>query len=267
MSTNDLVTIGTISHLNTLISLEGASQVASAGLKSKLSSLFGSMDNLIEKYLSKFDATFGLGGYVYTPNFYNGVLYTEIMDMEVPVPMGLNVPWLKYVQQLEVAETHARVIIKDVLKPFSAYIAERVNMPDKMINKSDFFSLNIPKNYEKTATDLAKSLSGNRDTRRISDCISNITEMSKVESILNDLNIKYKEYKVDDVYALYSDISDDMENVIASLSHNDISGATAKSISNATIDVAKFLEFYANYCWQLESMSNAVKATKELIKK
>lgn len=61
-----------------------------------------------------------------------GVGYLDLKDVLLPCPEGLQVSYLQYAQIIQEAQKTTSYLLEDCLYPFSAFISESLNYPDKM---------------------------------------------------------------------------------------------------------------------------------------
>lgn len=113
--------------------------------------------------------------------------YLELGAMEVPVPEGLAIPWLDYLKVLEHANDIAMRLYDDALVPFSLFIGQAINDPQKIANESFQHGAIIHDLDQVREALLNAKRNGKRTTARYDAVVGRNNDWSEVEDRMNRL--------------------------------------------------------------------------------
>lgn len=113
--------------------------------------------------------------------------YLELAPMEVPVPEGLSVPWLDYLRVLDHANGVAMRLYDDALVPFSLFIGQAINDPEKIANETFQHGAVIHDLDQVREALIQTKKNGKRATSRYDRVVGRNGDWAEIEDRMNQL--------------------------------------------------------------------------------
>lgn len=112
--------------------------------------------------------------------------YLELAAVQLPIPEGMNCPWLDYLATLQTATDIAVRIYDEVLYPFELFIGQAINNPE-LVNTSTFRHSVNSHDLTGIKKQLAAVRSGNRSQAPYSKVVRRNADWFEVQTTIDTL--------------------------------------------------------------------------------
>lgn len=201
------------------------------------------------------------------------VRYTDLAPLRVYTPPGLKTTYLDYLKSLEEAEKTILAIPKEVIGPFSFWIAQLLNNPQEMSSQRTHFEVKglVLPDTEKLQKLIMKGVvGGDKQTEQpYSKVVGRNKDWGEIEQCLERLNHHMvgsdRKKIIQEVDVLTTNIDTLVERVKEDPEEYSFSGPALTLLSKTCYDVAKVLEAYSVYCYQLRLTTVAIEDTQKYL--
>lgn len=258
---------------------DACEQLASMSTTMNHGGLFQAFKGFIPKITSAFKAATALSQ---TPN-YEGITsdhkrfvellnkhsYAELRNLKAVRPTGLAVPFLTYLQTLDVAVHHALAFKSETLDVYTMFLAKLTSTKDALIctDERKLFT-KIEKGRADVEAEFAKQFKttdNTTDTKlaavvdRNADWIDVFGQMDQVRRTLDRINLK-------DIELTVSHANDYLEVVYHQIKNGEIknmSDEVIRQLSDGAYQVACEVEFLSLIYYRVVTLEVAIKDTRE----
>ncbi len=196
--------------------------------------------------------------------------YTTLMDLSIPIPVGLKVTYPEYLKVLEECNQAAIALLIDVVEPFGVYIGTLLSDPDKLAMVRNEKSLNNIRfhDLDKLADKLSKCFDLNKGLSEVAfgDVFKNnaqyLTAVQDLEAMteqLSKINVPQLMARINEINGMMISLSDRIENN----PDVSVSGTTLKAIAEISYGVAKECEFFSTQTYHLLQVSECFDAIQK----
>jgi hypothetical protein len=194
--------------------------------------------------------------------------YMDIESLHAHVPEGLAVPYLQYLDSLELAVRHASAVMEDVLAPYSVFLAQLVTNTEQK-----FDSKRIDQTYPNLAKErdsFNKSLGGcftpgsNKAMVKYGDVVNRNADWREVfrrseqiVTMINKVDRRALDKKIVECTKL-------LDVIMAKIGRDEFEGVNPQVVSNlaeGAYQVASELEFYSVTHYKTEALAAAIGRT------
>lgn len=177
--------------------------------------------------------------------------YADLRTMTIPVPAGLSVTWLQYLDVLEEAHRIVENLYDDTLRPFSLFVGACINDPER--------TTQLITSHSVTVTDLgpikkkfsAALSNGTKAEQQYGKCIQRHTDWTAVRDRTNALINSSKKLPKDLISESISQIDEQLTLLVQKMSDTNNqfrpTPAIIEELSDLTYMLAEKVTFYATY--------------------
>lgn len=203
------------------------------------------------------------------------VPYTSLMNLKIYTPPGLTIPYLDYLKSLEEAEAILLDLPKKVIGPFSFWISQLLTNPHEMSsvrNHLQIKDMHLP-DVDKLNQLIMKGIVGSDKETQMTygKMVRRNRDWGQIEAILEELNHRMVGTDRKRIIADVSALTDNMDTLIQRIQEDPeeyaFSPQALKLLSNTCYSVAKVLESYAVFNYQLHLTTVAIEDTQLFLKK
>lgn len=235
---------------------------------SKLRSLFGDISAELGNGISTIKGLFETNTVLFDKraisNSIDGFNFMSVSDLEVAVPMGLNVPMQEYLEKLQTASTYANTVVVDVLKPSVTQLAKYVAKPELMMSVRPGDIVAIRPKLQETKEMLGECLNHKAQLSKVpfKKAYRRLGEYESASVTLNDLNKSIRSVDLSEITELTDRIVDLFDKLHANLTEGGkvaISGPTADTLAKIAVALAEEIEFFGVYYHKLQEATESYK--------
>lgn len=198
-----------------------------------------------------------------------GTQYLDFKDVMLPCPEGLRVSYLEYAEIIQDAQKITSYLLEDCLYPFSAFISEALNHPEKMASAirtsgakvRDLEPLRKKLNnaFDGVNGELpyVKALARNADWDDLEKALSKIIATQK------QTNDKLIAEKIDEIQRNLATLIDRMQDTNQKYRP---SAELINEMSRITYALAEQVTFYSIISTSIEALVVSVEAAKKVVK-
>lgn len=190
--------------------------------------------------------------------------YVEKKDMLISVPEGFKGNLVDYVKEIESLSNKIYPVANKLLNEYRLILSAFLTNKDQKISLTDHTSFfnSIKRDREgfistlssyQTNTNSSKARLGT-SINRLSDLDILVNKIENINKVRNNNNIK-------DLVSTINEISSLLDTIIERVSVGDvvnISGASAKNLSEGAYEVAKYIEFVALFNFKVEQITTTI---------
>lgn len=204
-----------------------------------------------------------------------GSKYMDLQTLTVHTPPGLKGTYLDYLEALEEAEKTILAIPKAVVEPFTRWVAQLTNNPELLSSQRGMAGvkdLDLP-DQVKLRGQIMHGIDGANKTtdRRYGEVIKRNADWGQIENKLEALNHNLIGAGRKKIATQVSDAVDMVENLIERIreDHEEypVSEQSVALLAKTCFNVAKVLELYAVYCYQLRLLTVAIEDSQTYLEK
>ena len=235
---------------------------------SKLRSLLGDISTELGNGVSVIKGLFDSNTVLFDKraisNSVDGFNFMSISDLEVAVPMGLNVPMTEYIEKLHSASAFANNLVIDVLKPAVTQLAKYVAKPELMMSVRAGDIVSIRPKLQETKEALGECLNHKAQLSKVpfKKAYRRIAEYEQTSVALNELNKSIRGVDLSEITELTDRIVDLFDKLHANLTEGGkvaISGPVADTLAKISISLAEEIEFFGVYYHKLQEATESYK--------
>jgi hypothetical protein len=197
--------------------------------------------------------------------------YSDLISTTVYVPPGLNVRYLDYIRSLETAEKDILGISGNVIGPFAVWIARLLSNPGELASQRDQLNVQgmVMPDLDAMRKCIMDGISGTDKTteRTYGKMVARNQDWGTIESRLDELNnhlIADERVKlIRQVNDLVDNIDLLVERVKGDAEEYQFSAPSLSLLADACYKVARVLELYAVYGYQLRLLTVAIHDTQK----
>lgn len=198
--------------------------------------------------------------------------YMDIRSNEVFVPTGLKVTYLQYLTALKDAEQVAEKLISETLSPLSMFLALALSEPARL---QSLRGMSIPNfrihDIDKPKQAISNCFDRNGTVARVplGQALARLTDWPEVVKEINELNTRFNRTSRQEVLRLVNEVTELLDRLVdRSTQEPDtyaLSGANLGLLSKLCYNVAREIEFYSLFAYQLQLATIAITDTGKLI--
>lgn len=235
---------------------------------SKLRSLFSDISSELTNGISSFKGLFDSNTVLFDKraisNSVDGFNFMSISDLEVAVPMGLNVAMTEYLEKLNIASQYANTLVVDVLKPSIVQLAKYVAKPELMMSVRAGDIVAIRPKLQETKEAMGECLNHKAQLSKVAfkKAYRRLGEYEQTADTLNELNRGIRKVDLQEITELTDRIVDLFDKLHANLTEGGkvaISGPTADMLAKIAVALAEEIEFFGVYYHKLQEATESYK--------
>lgn len=197
--------------------------------------------------------------------------YSAMVDVSVFVPAGLSGTYDDYLDMLEVGQSYAEDLLKDTLGAGMRWIAALLSEPENLqrVSGTPEFRKIVWHDLEAYQKGMAKITSKKdaSDSAKLGEVIPNVAAWPQVCKRMEEIQSRYASISRTDLIDAVTDLTGALETLMhrAEIEPDvyKLSSRTMKEIADVSYQLAREVEFFSVYSFQLEQMSNALNDTQE----
>lgn len=234
-------------------------------------------NNLSQSFTKSFAAVTGFVSSLAPDNRLNSKIsqipYSELAGVRGYVPEGFSGSAADYVKVLDESWEHASKVISEVLNPYNAYVSGLLSNVEatKSTEKKPEFLTRMDRDRDDLNKEIGRFFKGSTGTSdKLSKFYRRSQEVVDVKIGLERLLSRLAEPNVDLVQKNTRDTLELVNALIASNKTEElkqISPQCIRALAEATLTVAKEVEFYAITRYRVEGFAKCFEDTLEIIKK
>lgn len=271
---NQQVTMESLTRQHTVIAMEavGLSQMFNAGL-AKLPSFLGNFRSFLTHTMNPFAPEYVTLNDSKLRRRLDESDYVTLSPLRVVVPEGFKGYWLDYLALMTESAKPLVSMQSSLLKPFEMWIAAALNAPDSLKSLAAPHSLNGFKapDIDRLSKLHAGFFSGSQSTSTYGKVFKRNADVPVLTRDLNELTARFaaipRKEIIKQVESIVDLLSQLLENAKADPETYRISGPNLKLIADMTYYVAREVEYYAIYGYQLNDFSRAVNDSYKALEK
>lgn len=199
------------------------------------------------------------------------VKYTDLSELLVPVIPGMSVNWLKMIEVMELAAAPASALYDKTLKPFSVFVAQILNDPDKLQSASLRPNIQLH-DLSVTQTQLGRALAnGHVDKLRYGKVFQRNAEVTQVSALLHAMIERHNRINTDMIIAAVKELDSNLELLMEKIQDPNqpyrMTPQKVQELSKICFALANEVTAYSVYTVTLEQAVNAVNGTIKLLEK
>lgn len=202
----------------------------------------------------------------------NDMKYMDVRGNQVYVPTGLKVSYLEFLEALQSAEQVADRLVPETLNPLSVWLATALASPDTLgsmrgIVITNYKSHDIDTPNRKIAACFDKN--GVTGLVPMGQAIKRNADWPLVIDAVNELNTKFNAVNRTEIIKLVEHVTEMLDRLVLRIQSEPetyvISGANMNALAKLCYSVAREIEFYSLFAYQMQMVTVAVKDTAKLI--
>jgi len=206
-------------------------------------------------------------------NFANTVPYSALAPMKIYVPEGFSGNALEYVQLLKESVTHTEDLVANVINPYNGFLSALISNPDSAKNTAirpaifdrkdrerDELNMKIGKFFKNGTSSTGKY---EQFFKRNLELVESKRDLDQIYRDLTKISPSTVQKAVNDTIDLIAGL----ESVLPKEQLKQISPQTVKFLAEATLTVAKEVEFYGITRYRSETFVKCFEETLALLKK
>lgn len=202
------------------------------------------------------------------------VSYASLRETRIFVPAGLTVSYPTYLKVLDPAIEITEGLMPNILAPFSRWLAEALNNPEKFQKLSNASSVRDfkPHDVDSALEALGECFEkGNNATRvMFKDAFARNADVKEVFESAEQLTSRFIAIDRKVVLAKVDEISDNLERLITRVNEEDpdyqIAPKVMELLSQMSYTLAQEVEFYGAVAYQLTQLTTALNDTADTLR-
>lgn len=204
----------------------------------------------------------------------DGHKFTNLMDLRLYVPEGFKGNLASYAETLLRAQEHVNKVIGDVVTPYNVFLSKLVTNPNAAKDtRLQLTALNqIKATREALRAQLAEYFTPGSTVAycKVGDAVANNADWKmlgeSLKSIHADFDIK-RPAQVKEAVDDCSELLDALSNSAAENGLRDISSQTLRTLGDATLEVAREIEFFSVINYQVNTLLSVMGQNTVFLKK
>lgn len=204
-----------------------------------------------------------------------GSKYMDFVNMTIYVPPGMKGTYLEYLDSLEAAEKTVLAIPKTVVEPFIRWVASLTSNPEQLASQRGMQAVKDMAIVDQTKLreQIMHNIDGaNKATdRRYGEVVKRNADWGQIENKLEALNHNLIGAGRKKIAQQVADAVDMVENLIERIKEDPeeypVGEAAVTLLAKTCFNVAKVLELYAVYCYQLRLLTVAIEDSQTYLGK
>lgn len=205
-----------------------------------------------------------------SPTFYSSIQkkidranYIALREVDIFVPPGLDVDYLTWLEALGYNQVIADAVVEDCLTPAVRYYALLVAMPENLDSKTvqrHIADIRLfRKEIEKAKKEVSQCYAKNDNTtrRRFGACFDRLADWKTAADSLTALNTRLAAHPPSELVKKVNELSEIIDRLIIGIKAKPevyrLSGATASSLSELSLEIAQVAEFYAAHVYLMQT--------------
>ncbi len=190
--------------------------------------------------------------------------YVDKKDLLISVPEGFKGNLIEYLEIINSLSNKIYPEANKLLNNYKLILAGFLTNKDQKISLTDhtnFFN-NVKKERENFIYTLSKYQTNNNSTKsRLRDCIDRITDVDILVKKIEIINKVRNNNNIKELVSTVDEISKLLDTIIQRVDTGDvvnISGASAKNLSEGAYEVAKYIEFVSLFNFRVEQITTTI---------
>lgn len=187
--------------------------------------------------------------------------YTNLMELRLYVPEGFKGNITEYAKTLQRAQAHVNKVLGDVVIPYNVFLSKLVTNPnaakDTRLQLTQLNQIKAAREFLRSQLAEFFMVGSTASYCKIGDAVSNNAEWSVLADTLKlisaDFDMKRPE-QVKDAVEDTSELLDALSNSASDNGLRDISSQTLRTLGDATLEVAREIEFFSIINYQVNTL-------------
>lgn len=270
------ISLESLDRQHRIISLESTnlSQTLSA-VTDRLPGFLVDVKHFITNTMNPFASTTGLVNSHTLEARLRNVDFLLVAGLAVDTPPGFRAKWLDYIQALNQGQAVLDIFQATALKPFETWLGTLINSPDLLRSVGSAPSLMRYKapDLDGIKAAMAKCFDPKSGdvSATVGDVVSRSADIPVVTRQLNDINSRFATIDRKVLIRQVTAITELLDALIAGIKEDPeglpVSGATLKTLTEMTFNMAREVEFYSAHAYAVESFTQSVKDSYKRLEK
>lgn len=190
--------------------------------------------------------------------------YVEKKDLLISVPEGFKGNLIEYLEVINSLSNKIYPEANKLLNNYKLILASFLTNKDQKISLTDhtnFFN-SIKKERENFIYTLSKYQTNNNSTKsRLRDCVNRISDVDILVKKIEIINKVRNNNNIKEIVSTVDEISKLLDTILQRVDTGDvsnISGASAKNLSEGAYEVAKYIEFVSLFNFKVEQITTTI---------
>lgn len=190
--------------------------------------------------------------------------YVEKKDLLISVPEGFKGNLIEYLEVINSLSNKIYPEANKLLNNYKLILASFLTNKDQKISLTDhtnFFN-SVKKERENFIYTLSKYQTNNNSTKsRLRDCVNRISDVDILVKKIEIINKVRNNNNIKEIVSTVDEISKLLDTIIQRVDTGDvsnISGASAKNLSEGAYEVAKYIEFVSLFNFKVEQITTTI---------
>lgn len=234
----------------------------------KITALFSDVGSFVTNSFSGLQGLLKSNNDVFNMSFVrdtvDGLNFMSVSSMEVPVPMGLSVPFKDYVMVLSGGQGYADSLLKEVLNPTIDYLAKLIAHPQEMVSIRGSESKVKFRDIKKYKEELGRCLDAKAQLSKapFKKVFQRLADYEYVGTSLNEYNRSMAAIEKEEILERAEravELLNMLHDRLQASSDTKMSGTVAGHLAKVAMNLAEEVELFGAYCHKLQEATESYK--------